>query len=74
MRIQRYGVSDPTWQQMTARFEGLCWICKAAAAECVDHCHDTGRVRGALCRTCNMLLHYVEHLDWWESASAYLRG
>ncbi|GGZ07416.1 hypothetical protein GCM10010365_28170 [Streptomyces poonensis] len=32
---------------------GLCAICQAAPAVHVDHCQETGRVRGVLCFNCN---------------------
>lgn len=73
-RLMRYGVSAPQWQRMVDRFDGACWICRTNPATAVDHCHETGRVRGALCRVCNMVLHYVERPDWWADAKAYLNG
>lgn len=73
-RLARYGVSAPQWQQMLARFDGACWICRERPAEALDHCHQTNRVRGALCRVCNMVLHYVERPGWWADAKAYLNG
>lgn len=73
-RLIRYGVSAPQWRWMVERFDGQCWICRAKPATALDHCHETGRVRGALCRTCNMVLHYVEHPNWWATAKAYLKG
>lgn len=51
---------------------GLCWICRENPADCVDHDHETGAVRGVLCRVCNMVLHYVERPGWWDDAKAYL--
>lgn len=44
---------------------GRCAICSRTEAElgeqlCVDHCHDTGRVRGLLCRSCNLGIGYLK--------------
>lgn len=33
-----------------------CAICKNPKPDCVDHSHETGRVRGVLCRPCNVAL------------------
>jgi hypothetical protein len=73
-RLQRYGVNEAEWQALIARHDGLCWICRISPVDCVDHNHETGIVRGALCRVCNMVLHYVEHPDWWDEAKSYLQG
>jgi len=32
----------------------ICMICGSAKNICIDHCHDTGAVRGLLCRSCNL--------------------
>lgn len=72
-REQRYGVTAADWQAMRARYGGLCWICRVNRATCIDHCHATGRIRGALCRVCNMVLSYVERPGWWETARSYLK-
>ena len=31
----------------------LCMICGSKDTICIDHCHETGKVRGLLCRKCN---------------------
>lgn len=67
-----YGLSEQRWAEMLARFDGQCWICRQRPATCVDHCHESGRVRGALCRVCNMVPSYVERPGWWDTATAYL--
>jgi hypothetical protein len=73
-RAGRYGLSYPQFERLKARFAGMCWLCRSKLGECVDHDHATDRVRGWLCRTCNMALHFVERPGWWAAASAYLEG
>jgi hypothetical protein len=50
---KKYGITGEQWQEMYDKQDGLCAICKENEATCVDHCHDTGEIRGLLCRTCN---------------------
>lgn len=71
-RLRRYNLSLRDWEAMKARYDGRCWICRHEPASTVDHNHKTGKVRGATCRVCNMVLHYVERDDWWDKARAYL--
>jgi Autographiviridae endonuclease VII len=54
-RMAKYGLSPQDFARMLARQNGLCANCKIRPAEtlCVDHCHETGMVRGLLCRKCN---------------------
>jgi len=37
-----------------------------------DHNHETSQLRGVLCRRCNIGLHYMENLEWKQSAERYL--
>lgn len=32
---------------------GVCAICKEEVKLCIDHNHETGKVRGLLCQKCN---------------------
>jgi len=69
-RKQRYGV---TLKQLLDRNgHDLCEICEERPAICVDHHHRSGLVRGALCRSCNGALHYIENLSWLRRAQDYL--
>lgn len=53
-----------------------CAICHTGLDESeahVDHCHDSFKVRGALCRTCNLGLgHFKDEPNVVERALKYL--
>lgn len=53
-----------------------CEICGSREKLCVDHCHESGRVRGCLCGACNLRLGHFEQLrkltGWISEAEAYL--
>lgn len=54
--LQRnYKISFEEFKAMEDRQKGCCAICgtKPDYRLCVDHRHDTGKVRGLLCRQCN---------------------
>ncbi len=53
-----------------------CLICNRELDQsaCVDHCHTTGKVRGLLCRQCNMALGLLkDNIDSLENAINYLK-
>lgn len=59
-RVKRiYGVTREQYEQMLDAQGGRCAICGGTSTRRrseffhVDHCHDTGRVRGLLCHKCN---------------------
>lgn len=55
VRVSRYGLTIDQYRQMCDRQSGLCCICaRPFGRGCIDHDHDTGRVRGILCHTCNV--------------------
>lgn len=76
---RNYGITaDQYWAMLEAQ-DGVCLICggtnDGARGEklYVDHCHDTGKVRGLLCRGCNHGLgHFRDSVDFLMSACAYL--
>jgi hypothetical protein len=54
-RVQSYGLSLQDYRAMLERQGKVCGICKTPGKPlCVDHCHATGKVRGLLCRDCNL--------------------
>ena len=55
--LREYGLSESDYQAMLSNQQGLCRICdRKMTHPVVDHCHQTGRVRGLLCRGCNAAL------------------
>ena len=54
--------------------ETICGICASDTKLCIDHCHDTGKVRGRLCSNCNRALGlFQDNVEFLESATQYLK-
>lgn len=59
-RERTLGVTEEEYQTMHKDQNGRCGICKTRLRSkhverfAVDHCHDSGRIRGLLCNTCNV--------------------
>lgn len=61
------------WDDLLRAQGGKCAICRIADATVVDHDHDTRRVRGALCRTCNLGIgHLKDSSEIARQAADYL--
>lgn len=73
--VRRYGIGAAEVEGMIERQGGACLICLRPLGDKphVDHCHETGQVRGVLCFNCNgglgqfrddaaLLLRAVEYL------------
>ena len=56
---------------ITKQGSTLCPLCLAAEAVALDHDHETGEARGALCRKCNLVMHYIDNTEWLERALDY---
>jgi hypothetical protein len=55
--MKRYGLSRADFDAMAAAQDGECALCRKVPRKLhVDHCHETGRVRGLLCPRCNTAL------------------
>lgn len=54
-RMRCYGVIDT---ELFSAQGGRCACCQApiSITDHIDHCHDTGKVRGMVCRACNITL------------------
>ncbi|MET7438474.1 MULTISPECIES: endonuclease VII domain-containing protein [unclassified Streptomyces] len=72
---RQYGMTEAERDEMIAAQRGLCVICLKAPAIHVDHCHETGRVRGVLCFNCNSAIGKLgDDPDAVRRAAAYLEG
>jgi hypothetical protein len=60
----KYGITPEQYDEMLERQGGGCAICGKPPGDIalhVDHCHETGRVRGLLCFSCNAGLGQFRH-------------
>jgi hypothetical protein len=59
---RQYGLTPEDRLELFESSDGLCALCYERPAIHIDHDHKTGRVRGALCGSCNTGLGYVEKM------------
>lgn len=73
-----YGISLEQYKEMWASQEGKCLIClrhedTLPKRLCVDHNHNTGKVRGLLCIRCNLAIGLLaESTDVFQRCVGYL--
>ena len=79
----RYKLTDEEVDFLIERQHGLCAICGQPPSDentrahwngklCVDHDHDTGKVRGLVCNDCNLAIGYGKSPDVLRAAADYL--
>ena len=75
----RYGIDEAEWKRMFDAQCGRCAICDSKDPKGnhgvfhVDHCHETGKVRGLLCDTCNRGLGmFYDNINTLKGAIEYL--
>lgn len=70
----KYGITLEQWAAMVSYAGNCCEICgKADEALCVDHDHETGKVRGVLCRACNRSIGQLgDTAESLQKATSYL--
>jgi hypothetical protein len=77
-RKGRYGLPIGAFERMLAEQKGTCAICETSdpggkGTFHVDHCHDTGIIRGLLCHNCNVGIGNMRHsTDLLRRAITYL--
>lgn len=72
-RLNTYGLSDDDYKALLVRSGGSCEICREREGAHIDHCHDSGEVRGLLCSQCNHGLgNFQDRVALLNRASEYL--
>jgi hypothetical protein len=73
-----YGITSEQYNEMLKDQNNVCKICFSSCLTkrrlAVDHCHETGKVRGLLCAKCNSLLGQAgDKIEILEKAIKYLK-
>ena len=75
-----YGISLDDYNSILTKQNFKCVLCGRHTSEVsrglhVDHCHETGKVRGLLCLGCNAGLGMLgDNVEGLEKAIKYLKG
>ena len=84
-RLQsEYGISLEEYEALLVKQNSKCALCGIEESRshlgggnymlCVDHCHDTGAIRGLLCNNCNRGLGFLgDRIETLEGAIRYLK-
>jgi Recombination endonuclease VII len=76
-RKSRFGISREDYAQMLVDQNNSCAICATQIGweAAVDHCHTTNKIRGLLCRKCNLGLGgFKDNIETIRKAIAYVKG
>ncbi|MET7797578.1 endonuclease VII domain-containing protein [Streptomyces decoyicus] len=72
---RHYGMSEAERDALIKEQRWMCPICLDASPVQVDHDHETGKVRGVLCFSCNAALgQFKDRPDVLRRAAEYLEG
>ena len=74
----RYNLSLNDWLDIWKKQDGKCAVCGKAfenpSNACIDHNHITGKVRGLLCKKCNIAIGFFdENINSMERAIKYIQ-
>jgi len=86
IKLKFVGIDKPYYDQMRILQDDCCKICGKHEIICrngrniyyglnIDHCHETGKVRGLLCNSCNLIIgHAKDCQDILHNAINYLQN
>lgn len=74
--LRRYGLELQDYEALLVAQGGKCAICGLTGGDknlSVDHCHNSGHVRGLLCQSCNTAIGLLQdNPELCQKASVYL--
>lgn len=85
-RLRLFGITNNKFNEMLENQNYVCAICKKPEIVlwkrrneikplCIDHCHETGKIRGLLCARCNSGLgQFQDSIEVMESGIKYLKA
>ena len=82
MKLRSYGITKQQYEELMHQQGGVCAVCKCppSSYRCthghlvVDHCHDSGLVRGLLCSICNAALgESMDNVATLEALISYIK-
>ena len=73
--LYKYGITLTEYNNIKEKQNGRCAICDAVNEKLVvDHSHETGKVRGLLCNSCNLMLgHSRDNSNTLNKGAKYLK-
>lgn len=79
--VKMYGITIHEYEKILEKQGGVCGICgssdsktKGVGRFCIDHDHQTGKIRGLLCSSCNRGIGLLgDSIDNLKNAIEYLR-
>ena len=74
LAARRYGLTIEEHTLLWKQSQNQCAICSSTVELCIDHCHETGVVRGVICKLCNKGLgHFRDNEVFLDRAITYLQ-
>lgn len=59
-KFRRYGITEKEYYAIVGSQNSLCPVCSKSLngykVAHIDHCHKTNKIRGILCRDCNIII------------------
>jgi len=74
--LLKHGITEEQYAFLLQRSNECCELCGFKPEEgwkalAIDHDHNTGLIRGLLCRSCNLTMGYLDNPEWMAKALTY---